>query len=169
MTRGFTLLELLVSIAVMALVVGLSTPNFSSVSTQTQMTSLASSLQSFLYQAKSEAIFRNQDLWAHFIMPESHKQQSEWLIELTDSERQGGTVLMTFSGAPYRQIKLSPDFSANQIKFDGVRGKIKNGSIEFHAIHNTQKSLKLVTSYGASRIRICGKNGSAYGYPNCAS
>ncbi len=169
MSRGFTILELLISIAVMAILLSVSLPNFSALSGQAQMTSLASSLQGFLYQAKSEAIYRNQDLWAHFVMPNSEATQGQWEIQLTDSQGEDGEVLMRFSGAPYAQIEVIPNFTADQIKFDGVRGKINNGSIEFHQVNLQTKSLKLSTSYGASRIKICGEHGAAYGYPNCAS
>ncbi len=169
MSRGFTLFELLICLAVMTALLSMSLPSFSTFSRQAQMTSLATSLPNFLYQAKSEAIFRHQDLWAHFILPSSGQSPGEWEIQIRDSQQLDGQLVMRFSGAPYTNINIVPDFSANQIKFDGVRGKIKNGSIAFYDLQDQSKSLKLLTSYGASRIRICGENGAAYGYPNCAS
>ncbi|MFA0231863.1 Tfp pilus assembly protein FimT/FimU, partial [Vibrio sp. 10N.261.45.A7] len=66
MTRGFTLLELLVTVSVLSILIATAAPSFSSVTETVKMQRLAGELNGFLIQAKSESVKRNQDLWVHF-------------------------------------------------------------------------------------------------------
>ena len=167
MSRGFTILELLISLAVLAILFSVALSSFSTLSRQTKMVSLASSLQSFLYQAKSEAIYRNRDLWGHFIIDNSQGAVGEWELQVTDSDQPGAEVLMHFSGQSYTNIIF--DTRLHRMKFDGVRGKISNNSIEFYPANDMDLRLKVVTSYGAGRIRICAEQSEIYDYPICGS
>ncbi|USD41770.1 GspH/FimT family pseudopilin [Vibrio sp. SCSIO 43135] len=165
---GFTLLELLITIAVMAAILLAAAPSFSSLTTASQMTRLADELLGFMNQAKSEAVFRNQDLWAHINVATIPDDSGTWSITLTDSDAPGsGTALLTMSGKPFTNIALEPVYSSEQVKFGGVRGKVKAGSMYFYPTEQTSKKLKLSTSYGASRILVCGVGGDVYGYPEC--
>ncbi|WP_462053007.1 pilus assembly FimT family protein, partial [Vibrio cholerae] len=65
MHRGFTLLELLITVAVLTALLLFAAPNFSKVNQQAKVVNLANELQGFLIQAKSEAVLRNQSLWVH--------------------------------------------------------------------------------------------------------
>ena len=56
---GFTLVELLVSMAVMAILLTLAVPAFSEAMVSSRLTSVANSFLSHLYLARSEAIKRN--------------------------------------------------------------------------------------------------------------
>ncbi|MDF2154220.1 GspH/FimT family pseudopilin [Vibrio sp. CAU 1672] len=168
--RGFTLLELLITLAVMVCLLVFAAPSFSSLAERMKMERLADSLQAYLYQAKAEAVFRNQDLWAHIEMSAEPDTTGNWKVVLTDAATPGtGNTLMVFSGNPYSNISFSvAGFSSNQIKFDGVRGKIKSGSVTFHPVANSASVLKLKASFGASRIIVCGQRGARYGYPACS-
>ncbi|NOI12520.1 GspH/FimT family pseudopilin [Vibrio hepatarius] len=168
MPRGFTLLELLITIVVLTAMMAFAVPSFSALSGQTKMTQLASSLQTFLHQAKSEAVFRNQDLWAHIDIPTNPDSTGSWRIVLTDADTPGvGTTFKVFSGSPFINISVAPNYVSDQIKFDGVRGKITGGSISFYPADDSSEELVLKSSYGASRILVCGEGGSRYGYPAC--
>lgn len=57
---GFTLIELMVTIAVLAIMIGLATPSFLEMSLSSRLTSIANSLSSSVQLARSEAIKRNQ-------------------------------------------------------------------------------------------------------------
>lgn len=168
MVRGFTLLELLITLAVLAVLLMFAAPSFERFSQQNQMQSLASELQGFMLQAKSEAVFRNQDLWAHFVMDSNPSASGQWTIVLKDSDSpSSGNTILLLSGRGFRNISLESHFSPNKIKFDGVRGKVVNGSLSFHLVTETSKELKLRTSYSANRVMICGNKGALYGYPAC--
>ncbi|WP_282178051.1 GspH/FimT family pseudopilin [Vibrio nereis] len=168
MPRGFTLLELLITISVLSILLATAAPSFSNINESSKMTRLADELHGFMIQAKSEAVFRNQDLWAHISMPTDPDSTGAWSISLTDSDTPGGSSILFLSGKPYKNITFAPDYTSYQIKFDGVRGKVKNGSIYFNPVGDTSSKLRVRSSYNASRVLVCGQEGEVYGYPECA-
>ena len=168
MPRGFTLLELLITISVLSILLATAAPSFSNINESSKMTRLADELHGFMIQAKSEAVFRNQDLWAHISMPTDPDSTGAWSISLTDSDTPGGSSILSLSGQPYKNITFDPDYTSDQIKFDGVRGKVKNGSVYFHPVGAPSNKLRVRSSNNASRVFICGQGGEAYGYPECA-
>ncbi len=169
MPRGFTLLELVITVAVLSVVLVVAAPSFKNVIETNKMQRLAEELHGFMIQAKSEAVFRNQDLWAHIDVTTDPVDTGEWSIKLTDSNVSGGVTILSLSGSPYSNITFNPDYSSQQIKFDGVRGKVKNGSIDFNPVGQTSKKLRVKGSYGAARILVCGVGGAFYGYPECSN
>lgn len=66
MGRGFNLLELTITIAILSILLLIAVPNFDGMTSRIKMNRLASELNSFLVQAKSEAVMRNKKLFAHF-------------------------------------------------------------------------------------------------------
>ena len=81
MHRGFTLLELLITVVVLTVLLLFASPNFSKVSQQTKAVNLANEIHGFLIQAKSEAVLRNQDLWVHIDgLPAS---DGKWTLSLS--------------------------------------------------------------------------------------
>jgi type IV fimbrial biogenesis protein FimT len=57
--RGFTLVELMITIALVAILIGLATPSFSSVINSNRLTSQANAFMTDLQLARSEAVRRN--------------------------------------------------------------------------------------------------------------
>ena len=101
-------------------------------------------------------------------MPTDPDSTGAWSISLTDSDTPGGSSILSLSGQPYKNITFDPDYTSDQIKFDGVRGKVKNGSVYFHPVGAPSNKLRVRSSNNASRVFICGQGGEAYGYPECA-
>ena len=167
MPRGFTLLELLITVSVLSIVLAAATPSFKNVIETNKMQRLADELHGFMIQAKSEAVFRNQDLWAHIDVASDPVDTGEWSITLTDAVVPGGNPILFLSGSPYTNITFDPDYTSQQIKFDGVRGKVKNGSIYFSPVGKSNQTMRLRGSYGASRVVVCGSKEAVYGYPKC--
>ncbi len=168
MLRGFTLLEMLITISVMSLLLAFAAPNLYLYQQKHKIMNLASELQGFLIQAKSEAVFRNQDLWAHIDLDSNPSLTGNWSIRVTDSETPGaGETIQVMSGAKYRNILVESGYVSNQIKFNGIRGKITNGTIRFALSDAPEKALNLRSSFGASRIIVCGEGGEFYGYSQC--
>ncbi len=167
MPRGFTLLELVITVAVLSVVLVVAAPSFKNVIETNKMQRLAEELHGFMIQAKSEAVFRNQDLWAHIDATTVPNDSGEWSMTLTDSDVSGGVAILSLSGSPYNNITLDHNYSSQQIKFDGIRGKVKDGSIYLNPVGQTSKKLRVKISYGAARIVVCGVGGAVYGYPEC--
>lgn len=164
MFRGFTLFELVVVIAILSVLLVSAAPQVSGLSHNGQMRRLADELSGFMVQARSEAIWRNQDLWAHFSYPSA----AVWQLTLTDaSAANSGKTLMVLQGEWFTSIAMSWTYSADKIKFAAERGRIKAGSITFYSHHKPQAKLKLSSSFGGNRVMLCGIDGSYYGYSPC--
>ncbi|KJY85338.1 pilus assembly protein FimT [Vibrio galatheae] len=165
--RGFTLLELLITVIVMGVLLSTALPNFHHLSVNNQMLRAASEFAGFLRQARSEAIWRNRDLWIH-ITSSSHPAVKDWTLTLTDSDQVGlGERILLLHGGAFKDLKLDWTYSANRIKFDGARGRAKTGSLSFYPQAQPTKALRLKSSFAGNRIMICGVNGSDYGFPAC--
>lgn len=168
MSRGFTLLELVITLIIFGVVLTAAAPNFSSMVKQTQIKRFASELHNYLIQAKSEAVWRNQSLWSHISLATNPSPAGEWRLILTDSVTpNAGNQLLILNGDAYHHIVLFSGYTSDQIKFDGTRGKVKDGHLRFYIAGQSSKVLRLKSAYAASRIVICGEGGAWFGYPSC--
>lgn len=171
MPRGFTLLELLITVAVLSIILAFAAPSFQNVFETNKMQRLANELHGFVIEGKSEAVLQRERLWAHIIMPGSSSSDGNWRIELTDNGTEGeGTVLFSFSGTPYEGIVVTPSYASDQISFDDVYGRPSSGSIRFYPVGEPSKVLKLISHTLSARVRVCSdsSNTEYYGYSTCS-
>ncbi|EGQ8315428.1 GspH/FimT family pseudopilin [Vibrio cholerae] len=165
MHRGFTLLELLITVAVLTTMLLFAAPNFSKVNQQAKVVNLANELQGFLIQAKSEAVLRNQSLWVHIQGLSSANATGNWQLKLTASSAANSDPISLFQGDRYRNIYV--EANRVKIKFDHVMGNPQiSGSIRIKETA-TDYSINVRFSNRAGRIRICSENGVKYGYDQC--
>ncbi|CAE6954959.1 COG4970 Tfp pilus assembly protein FimT [Vibrio sp. B1REV9] len=171
MPRGFTLLELMSTVAVLSILLVYAVPSFHRIFEANKMQRLADGLHGFVIQSKSEAVLRRQRLWAHIIIAESDSSDGNWRIELTNRSAPGlGTVIHAFSGQPFQGISLTASYASDQISFDGVHGRPSSGNIRFHPSGESSKALKLVSHTLSARVRICSddRHKEHYGYSTCS-
>lgn len=171
MPRGFTLLELLITIAVLSVLLTAAAPSFQNVFETNKMQRLANELHGFVIQGKSEAVLRRERLWAHLIMSGGSSSDGNWRIELADNSSEGaGTVLFSFSGAPYKGIVVTPSYASDQISFDDVHGRPSSGNIRFYPVGESSKALKLISHTLSARVRVCSDNNNTefFGYSTCS-
>lgn len=165
MTRGFTLLELLITISVMMILLASAAPSFSSVIKTVKVQRLASELNGFLMQAKAEAVNRNEDLWVRFSFSKDDPQATgAWYLDMMNSADE---VLFQLDGTPFSDINVSHNYSSQKIKFEGVRGRPSAGNITLNSGSISNNVLKLVLSNPPGRIKVCGSNSELYDYPKC--
>ncbi len=170
MPRGFTLLELLITVSVLSILLAVAAPSFSTVSQTVQMQGLATELFGFLNQSKSEAVMRNSNLYVHFSMAKDDTVNGgNWSLKLTDSSiSSGGNTILHFSGSDYSELSINHSYDYKYITFDEVRGRPNGGSIEFFSTANPSSKLKAVMSNPPGRIKVCSDSGaSLYDYPEC--
>ncbi|MDA9558084.1 GspH/FimT family pseudopilin [Vibrio sp.] len=168
MNRGFTLIELLITIVVLSALLAFALPNYSSLTAQNKIKQLTESLQTFMVTAKSEAVFRNQDLYIHIVSMASGTTETsgEWSLELSDSNTLGSPPIMTFSGARFGHLAVSHNYTSDQITINGTRGKIsKSGFLGMYDIADSSKVVKVAANSG--RVRACSDGGDYYGYKTC--
>ncbi|EKM26447.1 type II transport GspH family protein [Vibrio harveyi] len=164
-------MELLITIAVLSVLLTAAAPSFQNVFETNKMQRLANELHGFVIQGKSEAVLRRERLWAHLIMSGGSSSDGNWRIELTDNSSEGaGTVLFSFSGAPYKGIVVTPSYASDQISFDDVHGRPSSGNIRFYPVGESSKALKLISHTLSARVRVCSDNNNTefFGYSTCS-
>jgi len=170
MNRGFTLLELLITVTILAISLTLAVPNFNTLNNSMKMQRLATELNGFLVQAKSEAVLKNKDLWVHISFPKNTENNSgAWSLSLTDSDNLSGTTLYYLEGNDFKDVGLKHNYTGQKIKFEGIRGRPSPGSFQFNPKLETSKKLKVLLSNPPGRIKVCYDNnqGELYGYNAC--
>ncbi|MFW8629567.1 GspH/FimT family pseudopilin [Vibrio natriegens] len=169
MPRGFTLLELLITVSVLSILLAVAAPRFSRVSQTVQVQGLATELFGFLNQSKAEAVMRNTKLYVHFSMDKDNTiNGGNWSLNLTDSTAVGGNTILHLSGSSYSELSIKHNYDAKYISFEEVRGRPNSGSIEFFSTNNQSLKLKIKLSNPPGRIKICSHSGAKlYDYPKC--
>lgn len=138
--RGFTLVEIMVVLAVLAIVLGVAGPALSSMVATQQVTSAAYDLHATLNIARSEALTRNAPVT---VTPVSGNWAQGWTM--TDS---GGVVLRR--QAAYPRIALSGPTSV----IYSADGRPNSTTTPF-AVTSTSAS---TTSYRCVRLRLNGRS-----------
>ncbi|EOX4435040.1 Tfp pilus assembly protein FimT/FimU [Vibrio alginolyticus] len=64
--KGFTLMELLITVSVLAVLLTFAAPGFSNLMKSSRMNSVQDELSGFLFMGKSEAVLRNMPVYIHF-------------------------------------------------------------------------------------------------------
>ncbi|KGY09222.1 MULTISPECIES: GspH/FimT family pseudopilin [Vibrio] len=169
MSRGFTLLELLVSIAVLGTLMVWALPNYSDMTDTVKMRRLAKELNGFVLMAKSEAVLRRERLWVHLIMSGASDSNGDWRLELTNSDVNGaGDVYSALSGVPFEGVTLSTTYTSNQISFDETHGRPKAGRFTFHPKSSPSSALDLRTYHRSAIVRVCSPSANTYlSYEKC--
>tara|TARA_Y100001960_G_scaffold287125_1_gene324946 strand:+ start:659 stop:1165 length:507 start_codon:yes stop_codon:yes gene_type:complete len=168
MTRGFTLLELLITVSVLSILIATAAPSFSSVTQSVKMQRLAGELNGFLIQAKSESVKRNQDLWVHFSTAKNEVQSTgDWTVWLKPTEDLTGETLLQLSGEPFRDVAFSHNYTGERISFESVRGRPARGTIYLSPNASSTDRLLIKLSSPPGRIKVCGESSAQYGYDAC--
>lgn len=168
MTRGFTLLELLITVSVLSILIATAAPSFSSVIQSVKMQRLAGEFNGFLIQAKSESVKRNQDLWVHFSTAKNEVQSTgDWTVWLKPTEDLTGETLLQLSCEPFRDVAFSHNYTGERISFESVRGRPARGTIYLSPNASSTDRLLIKLSSPPGRIKVCGESSAQYGYDAC--
>ncbi len=169
MNRGFTLFELVLTVAVLGITLAMAAPSFSNVIKAVQVQRLATELNGFFIQAKTEAVMRNKPLYLHFSFASGSEQKTDsWVLTLSDAkDKSKGNTISVLSGHEHGGIHITHAYSEQFVTFGSVRGRPSPGSVEFYAKGESSKTLKLITANPPGRVKLCGKNGALYDYAQC--
>lgn len=181
---GFTLLELMIVLVVIAILLALGLPAYNGIQDRARLKSAAQSLVGNLDYLRTDALRRDPGSQVSLVFNRSESRQWCYGItagddcdcQLTDPdaadactlEVNGVRRLRTVSSSDYRdRVSLGePSFTANaggrpSTRFSAVRGLAESGEVEFSA--NDRSITVELTALG--RILICSP--SELGYPEC--
>lgn len=154
-SSGFTSLELMIVVAIVAILAALAVPSFSSTLEKQRITTAAEAILSDLRWARAEAIKRNKQIRVTFTTG------SPWSYTVHADPNGDNTLLKTVSGSDLPATTLSStNFASDYVTFDPIRGISNNGTATI--ISNNFSAGVIVSTLG--RARICGSIG---GYEAC--
>lgn len=170
---GFTMIELMVTIAVLAILLAAGIPAFNDMFDRHRLKTVAETAYQDLIFARSEAIKRNDDVFAGF----TAGNDGTWCYGLsldsacdcaqTDASAAdycaiAGAAKIT-DGDQYASIDMTVGFPGNDTSFDPMRGTADSGSVTFTSAGGYSAE---VTVNGLGRVTLCSDD-PALGYPGC--
>lgn len=170
--KGFTLLEVLIVVGILAILATLAAPSFSSFIDKYRVKRAADSLSAFLINTKTEAIKQNTTVRAVF---KSSGGGTTWCAGMTTANTCDCTVLDSCTvnsmdrrvrGSDFKGIVLNSPADGAMFSFTPLRGAVNNGNAQVQSAAGLQ--VRVVVS-GTGRIRLCSPSGGSYvgGYPAC--
>jgi len=175
--NGFTLIELLVTMAILAILISISTQSYNHIFSQQELVASTQQLYQFLTFARSQAIKNNQQIYVHFC----HENGSEiWRVAQSDTNScdcfvsnsclvNGVEFNQALSDGHYTFVS-SIKFGSNtvnqsqSISYKTMRFSTDSGHV---TLKGTDDDYALSVVQSKVRIRICGRDRDQLGYPAC--
>jgi len=169
--RGFTLVELMIAVAVLAILAVAVAPSFNGFFDRYRVTRAADTFSSFLINTKSEAIKRNKPVRTVIT---SSGGGATWCAGMTenatcDCSTAGACQIdaadRVISSASFKGVKLKSPATGFAFDFKPQRGVLlDNETVELESADGL--ALKVIVSR-VGRIKLCSPNGKVGGYPAC--
>lgn len=125
---GFTLMELLLSVAILGILSGVAMPIYSNITTKTKFASESEKILRYLTYARSEAVAHNTDITVSFTTG------ADWCVGLSDSGAcdcstanscQINTIEKVIGKASNADFSLAVDNALQNANFDPQRGMLE--------------------------------------------
>ena len=155
--KGFTLIEVMIAIGVLAIIMSLALPSYRSIMEKRQVTSSAEQLSAFMSAAQMEAVKRNQPVAIVCSTDDGNCQA----IVLEDVD-EGDEILRTleFSNLKADVIGIAYNPDDGQVAFDPARGMLAQEDISTNPIEIQLSSAMgeyalNITMLPTGRISMC--------------
>lgn len=181
---GFTLIEMIATVAVLAVLVTVGIPSFEETIDKRRLTGAAEQLQTDLQYARSEAIKRNGNVFVSFIA-----SGSNWCYGISTATACTCTtagscrvdlVEKVVNQDGFRNIKMGlSSITGNNLNFEPRRGLVRmnnnaadmvEGTVEFESSFGNERETRILVNR-MGRLRLCSPSGShnVVGYQACPS
>lgn len=169
---AFTLVELLISLAVLMILASVASQSYNQLFTQQALVASTENLYQFLVFAKSESIKYNQKVYVHFCQ---NGTSNEWRMAQSDQPACDCFVANSclLNGVQHNQqltdgklvFTSSSDisFTGLQASYNPMRFSVNAGSVILS--DNSGNRLKVIQS--AMRLRVCAPDNKQLGYEQC--
>lgn len=169
--RGFTLVEMMITIAIIAILAMIAAPSFNNFFDKYRVKRAAETVSAFLINTKSEAIKRNK-----FVSAAITGSGATWCVGMTESSTCNCTTVdackidgvdRVISSASYKGVELVGPDTGHVFQFKPQRGTIGNPeTVELKSAKGLEINV-VVGQFG--RIKLCSPSGSGNvgGYPVC--
>jgi type IV fimbrial biogenesis protein FimT len=152
---GFTLLELMIIVAILGILAALAAPSFTSILERRKIIGAAEAIQSDLRWARSEAIKRNTDVTVTF----TPGAAGAWSYTITPA----GKTVNSATIPEFGNVALTENFGGDDTQFDRIRGISENGTV---TLTSSVGEVRIILS-PLGRARICSVGGTIGGYASC--
>jgi type IV fimbrial biogenesis protein FimT len=166
--QGFTLVELLLTVAVIAILAMMAAPSFNGFFDKFRVKRAAETVSAFLINAKSEAVKRNRTVNAVFT-----GSGATWCAGMTEAATCNCTtagacqidgVDRVISSASFKGVELDGLTSPHEFNFEPLLRNVDNDTVELESAEGLKINVA-VSRFG--RIRLCSPGSSVGGYPAC--
>jgi type IV fimbrial biogenesis protein FimT len=168
--RGLTLMELMVTVAILAILVALAVPSFNAFLAKGRLSGAAEALAQDLQLARSEALRRNDAVTISF------SSGTAWCYGSVVSATacnctQTSCTLRRVDNSDYAGVTMSAvTFNSSAATFTARQGLANAGAVEFNHPHAGTLRVSLGTtgqSDPAGQVRICSTSGGLGHHPAC--
>ncbi len=193
-SRGFTLLETLIATAIIALLLMVSMPSFTTFYSNQRLIGAAEQVYSHLQQARTESVTRGQTVYVNFsangtttwvygmssitsscdLTKTAATEASACVIVVNDGDATvhgvnggsdtGDLVLYRFPGTDYDGVSMSVS-GVTQFTFSALRGMAAAAGQVLLTGDNGNQLRVDVSLLG--RVKLCSPSSSVQGYPSC--
>lgn len=177
--RGFTMIELMVALAIVAIVITLAAPSFTGFMAKKRVEGVLSELSTDLQYARGEAVAKNKtvritfDTGCYLItdQPDGSSPSSTCSQTGTPTLGSGAVNVKHVQLQSGTSASLSPVSSLTYIEFDPVRGIATfstgagSGSVDVVSSIGSWQLRATVTAVGS--MSVCSPSGSVSGYTSC--
>jgi type IV fimbrial biogenesis protein FimT len=179
--RGFTMIELMVVIAITAVLLAVAAPSFVNYIAKQRVEGLMSELGTDLQYARSEAVARNTDVRITFgtgcyvihTQPDgataSSCSQIDGVASVMGAAAAASAVEIKTTKVRAAQATIAPEGGISFLQFEPIRGAAAWDSAASAAAVTVQSSagswqLRALVNQSVGRLRFCSPNGSMKGY-----